>query len=75
LDLTVQQGIQNLLESLSSKFSLGVTVVIDGIRPKCTVDKNAALTKSAQLWNAAKEADAAKSVFAKIVENYGSRFY
>lgn len=49
--------------------------MIDGIRPKCVVSRNEALLKSERIWNAAKEADAAKSVFAKIVEEYGSRFY
>ena len=84
IDLSVQNGVQHILESLATKFSLQICVVIDGLRPKCAASETASLTKSKAIWDAVKDSSdeelknspaAKNAVFRKIMDEYGSRFY
>jgi len=84
IDLSVQNGIQHILESLATKFSLQICVVIDGLRPKCVTSETESLKKSRAIWDAVKSSKdedlkhspaSKNAVFCKILDEYGSRFY
>ena len=84
IDLSVQNGIQHILESLATKFSLQICVVIDGLRPKCVTSETESLKKSRAIWDAVKSSKdedlknspaSKNAVFCKILDEYGSHFY